>query len=151
MAVQERPAVAGGRQGPEHTPRLWLKRKGPVSGYVDGAWWPHSDDLPTELPDLLAVLSVRLGPVSRISYRLDAWAPAPRRLTCAGAVVRLDGYRTQPANTVGVSNGRGTNLVLLVVPAGTDPERAHAIVTAAAVTEDASSVDALLASSVPVG
>ena len=52
----------GARQaGPQHTPRLRLKRKLPVTRYVDGAWWPHSDDLPTELPDLLAVLSVRLA------------------------------------------------------------------------------------------
>ncbi len=30
---------------PEHTPRLRLKPKAPQSGYVDGAWWPRSDDL----------------------------------------------------------------------------------------------------------
>ena len=45
------------RTPPEKTPRLRLKPKAPTSGYVDGAWWPHSDDLPIELPDLLAVLS----------------------------------------------------------------------------------------------
>ena len=39
---------------PEHTPRLRLKPKAPLSGYVDGAWWPRSDDLAAELPDLLA-------------------------------------------------------------------------------------------------
>ena len=27
---------------PVHTPRLRLKPKAPQSGYVDGAWWPHS-------------------------------------------------------------------------------------------------------------
>lgn len=41
--------------GPENTPRLRLKRKAPLAGYVDGAWWPHSDDLPAELHDLVAV------------------------------------------------------------------------------------------------
>jgi hypothetical protein len=39
---------------PIHPPRLRLKPKAPQSGYVDGAWWPRSDDLSTELPDLLA-------------------------------------------------------------------------------------------------
>jgi hypothetical protein len=28
---------------PAQTPRLRLKPKAPQSGYVDGAWWPHSD------------------------------------------------------------------------------------------------------------
>ena len=47
----------------QQTPRLRLKPKAPTSGYVDGAWWPHSEDLSIELPDLLSVLSVRLGPL----------------------------------------------------------------------------------------
>lgn len=51
---------------PARTPRLRLKPKAPQSGYVDGAWWPHSDDLRSELPDLLAVLSVRLGRIDRV-------------------------------------------------------------------------------------
>lgn len=45
---------------PDHTPWLRLNPKAPHTGYVDGAWWLHSDDLSAELPDLLAVLSVRL-------------------------------------------------------------------------------------------
>jgi Family of unknown function (DUF5994) len=62
MALRESRAVSDRRHaGPENTPRLRLKRKAPITGYVDGPWWPHSDDLPTELPDLLAVLSVRLA------------------------------------------------------------------------------------------
>ena len=61
---------------PEHTPRLRLKPKAPHSGYVDGAWWPRGDDLATELPDLLAVLSVRLGRIDRVMYNLNEWAKA---------------------------------------------------------------------------
>jgi hypothetical protein len=53
---------------PDYTPRLRLKPKAPRSGYVDGAWWPYSNDLLKELPDLLAVLSVRLGPIERVLY-----------------------------------------------------------------------------------
>lgn len=43
------------------TPRFRLKSTAPGNGYVDGAWWPRSDDLMTELPDPIAVPSVRLG------------------------------------------------------------------------------------------
>ena len=38
------------------------KPKAPHGGHVDRAWWPHSDDLTTELPDLLAVARCDLGP-----------------------------------------------------------------------------------------
>jgi hypothetical protein len=145
MALRESPAVSGERRaGPENTPRLRLKRKAPISGYVDGAWWPHSDELPKELPDLLAVLSVRLGAVARVTYHLDEWAKAPRKISIDGKIVRLDGYHRQPPNTVGVLDGRGSKIVLLVVPAQTEPDRAHTIVMAAAATDNASSVDTLL-------
>ena len=66
MTLQGGRADAGRRaQGPEHTPRLRLMPKAPPTGHVDGAWWPRSDDRPNELPDLLAVLSVRLGDAAR--------------------------------------------------------------------------------------
>ena len=115
-----------------------------MTGYVDGAWWPRDDDLTTELPDLLAVLSVRLGAVARVTYNLAEWAKAPRKASIGGQIVRLDGYQRQPPNTLGVLDTYGNKIVLLVVPAHTAPNRAHAIVMAAAATEDASSVDTLL-------
>jgi hypothetical protein len=145
MAPQSSTAVSGRRQaGPEHTPRLRLKRKAPISGFVDGAWWPHSDDLQAELPDLLSVLSVRLGAIARVMYNLKEWSNAPRRLTIGGSTIRLDGYSRQPANTLEVLDGLGNRIVLLVVPARTDPELAHSIVMAAAATDDATTVASLL-------
>jgi Family of unknown function (DUF5994) len=143
--AREDGAVSRRRQsGPEHTPRLRLKRKAPITGYVDGAWWPHSDDLLTELPDLLAVLSVRLGTVARVTYNLAEWAKAPRKTSLGGQIVRLDGYHRQPPNTLGVLDTYGNKIVLLVVPVQTEPDRAHTIVMAAATSDDASSVDTLL-------
>jgi hypothetical protein len=131
--------------GPENTPRLRLKRKAPASGYVDGAWWPHSDDLSTELQDLLAVLSVRLGPVSRVSYNLAEWAQTPRKVEVDGRLIRLDGYHRQPPNTLGILDGRGDSTVLLVVPANTGDDDAHSVMMAAATSDDRSTVDSLLA------
>jgi hypothetical protein len=146
MAVKEGAAVSADRHaGPENTPRLWLKRKAPISGFVDGAWWPNSDDLPTELPDLLSVLSVRLGVVARVMYNVDEWSIAPRQMVVGGHKVRLDGYHRQPPNTLEVLDARGNRIVLLVVPARTEPDRAHSIVMAAAATGDATSVESLLA------
>jgi hypothetical protein len=145
MALLERRAISESLQsGPANTPRLRLKRKATTTGYVDGAWWPRSDHLTTELPDLLAVLSARLGAVARVTYNLSEWANEPRSFPIGGRIVRLDGYYRQPHNTLGVLDTDGNEIVLLVVPVRTKPDRAHNIVMAAAVTENASSVDTLL-------
>jgi hypothetical protein len=100
---------------PVHTPRLRLKPKAPQSGYVDGAWWPHSEDLTAELPDLLPVLSVRLGPIGRVIYNVNEWATPPTKFATGGRTLRLDGYRLQPVNTVEVLGLNGNKIVLLVV------------------------------------
>src|ERR1700736_6945801 len=76
---------------PVHTPRLRLKPKAPRSGYVDGAWWPRSDDLAAELPDLLAVLSVRLGRIDRVLYKLTEWAKTSAKLVTGGGGGRAGG------------------------------------------------------------
>src|SRR6201993_2591016 len=126
MTLQEgRRTTRSKRTPPEKTPRLRLKPKAPVSGHVDGAWWPHGDDLTIELPDLLAVLSVRLGAIDRVMYNRAEWAQMPKRLTTGGRVVRLDGYRLQPANTMQVLGVGREKILLLVVPPHTDPDVAH--------------------------
>jgi Family of unknown function (DUF5994) len=130
---------------PEHTPRLKLKPKAPQSGFVDGAWWPHSEDLTAELPDLLSVLSVRLGPIGRVIYNMNEWATAPAKFATGGRTVRLDGYRLQPVNTVEVLGLNRNKIVLLVVSPHADPDQAHAIMMTAASPSNASTVEGLLA------
>jgi hypothetical protein len=129
---------------PEKTPRLRLKPKAPTTGYVDGAWWPHSEDLPTELPDLLAVLSVRLGPIDRVIYNVGEWATAPAKLMIGGRIVRLGSYQRQPVNTIELIGLSRSKIVLLVVPSRTDPARAHDIMMTAAAPKNASTTDVLL-------
>ena len=133
---------------PEYTPRLRLKPKAPRTGYVDGAWWPWSDDLTNELPDLLAVLSVRLGRIERVMYNLGEWATAPAKAMLGERVVRLDGYRRQPINTLEVLGVNHDRIVLLVVPPNTKSDRAHATMMAAAAPSDDSSVEGLLTAGV---
>jgi hypothetical protein len=129
---------------PERTPRLRLKPKAPSSGYVDGAWWPRSDDLEAELPDLLAVLSVRLGRIDRVMYNADEWTKAAAKLVTGGRAVRLDGYRRKPTQTLEVLGLDREKIALLVLPANTDPDRAHATLMAAAVPSDRSTVEELM-------
>jgi hypothetical protein len=142
--VKDRTHVGQRNSSPEHTPRLRLKPKASQSGYVDGAWWPRSGDLATELPDLLAVLSVRLGPVDRVIFNRNEWATPSARFATGGRRVRLDGYRLQPANTVEVLGLNRNRIVLLVVPPNADPDKAHATLMAAAAPSNDSTVDSLL-------
>jgi hypothetical protein len=130
------------------TPRFRLKPTAHGSGHVDGAWWPHSDDLMTELPALIAVLSTRSGAISCVVYNNTEWRIMPAELVSGGCVVQLDGYCGQPPNTVDVLDSKGNKIVLLVVPFHIDPDQAHGIVTAAAAPGDGSTVDTLLMISV---
>jgi len=131
---------------PVHTPRLRLKPKAPQSGYVDGAWWPHSEDLTAELPDLLSVLSVRLGRIGRVIYNVNEWAKPPAKFATGGRTVRLDGYHLQPINTLEVLGLNRKKIVLLVVSPQADPDQAHAIMMTAADPSNASTVESLLMS-----
>lgn len=130
---------------PVQTPRLRLKPKASPTGYVDGAWWPHSDDLVAEVPDLVAVLSVRLGPIDRVIYSLDEWQPAPRRATLDGRMVRLAGYHHQPRGTVEVQGVNRRRVILAVIPPASDAGAAHDTMMAAASPDDVSTVADLLA------
>ena len=126
------------------TPRFRLKSKAQCGvGYVDGAWWPRSDYLMTELPDLLGVLSLRLRAINRVRYDSSEWTATPAELTYGGRRVRLDGWH-RPTNTLEVLDAEGNKVVLLVVPFRTDPDRAHEIVLAAVASGNVSSVDSLL-------
>jgi Family of unknown function (DUF5994) len=126
------------------TPRFRLKSRAQCGvGYVDGAWWPRIDYLMTELPDLLGALSLRLRAINRVRYDLSEWTATPAELTYGGKRVRLDG-RHRPTNTLEVLDADGNKVALLVVPIRTDPDRAHAIVLAAAASDNVSSVDTLL-------
>jgi hypothetical protein len=98
--------------------RLKLKPKAPATGHVDGAWWPRSLDLVTELPALIEVLAVRLGHVERVTYHLTAWDPMPRRFLVDGRLLRLGGYRAQKPHTVDVIGATGRRITLLVLPPG---------------------------------
>lgn len=145
MTLQQTRSATGSKHpSPKNTPRLRLKPKAPPTGYVDGAWWPHSDDLPSELPDLLAVLSVRLGPIDRVIYNLAEWAKAPAKLATGGRAVRLAGYYRQPVDTIEVAGVNRSKLLLLVVPSRTNPEHAHDTLMAAAAPTNASTIDHLL-------
>jgi hypothetical protein len=129
-----------------HQPlRLRLKPKAPTTGRVDGGWWPRSRNLAAELPRLLSVLSVRLGPIERVSYHLGDWDPTVRKISIGDRVVRLAGYRSQHADTVDVLAARQRVTLLVVSPEATT-QAAHAALMAAGHRGNTEDVETLLKS-----
>lgn len=128
---------------PHPRPRLRLKPKAPVTGYVDGAWWPHSDILAEELSNLLAVLTVRLGPIEGVIYNLSDWAKAPNKVQLGGRTVELRGYTGQPLDTIQVIGTR-SKLILLVIPPETAHASAHDAMNSAAARDNAGTIEDLL-------
>jgi hypothetical protein len=118
------PAVAPVDQ---HAPalRLRLKPKGSLAGYIDGGWWPRTQNLSAELPALAHVLAVRLGSVTRVAYPLDAWDDAPRQLTVEGHAIRLEGFRSQDNHILHLSGPDRQRITLLVIPPDAIATAAH--------------------------
>ena len=124
--------------------RLRLKPGREPGGFVQGAWWPRSTQLATELWDLLDVLASRSGPIDRVIYDENLWASTPLRIEIRGHSVILEASRDQSINTLTVIGQQFGKLVLLVVPPYTKPARAYTAVMAASKPEDCSSADELL-------
>jgi hypothetical protein len=101
--------------------RLSLKPIEPISGYVDGGWWPHSRDLAVEAAELIAALpSRRLGAIRQVSYSVDAWEPAPPCIKIGvgveGRWVMLAAFDSQDPLVLQLTDASGWSLSLLVVP-----------------------------------
>jgi len=137
------PAVTANEQ-PRYPLRLRLRPKALTTGYVDGAWWPRSRDLAAELPALLAVLTVRLGEIPRVSYNLTEWETAPGQISVEGVRVRLSGFWSRPPHTVDVIASDRRRLTLLLVPPETSLSVAHHAMMSAAQRENTDTVEVLL-------
>jgi hypothetical protein len=124
--------------------RLRLKPAHGSCGFVQGAWWPRSTRLRTELPSLLAALTLRLGPIDRVRYHQGDWSSAaPERIRHLATDVDLNADEDAPYVITLFGNDFG-RLALLVVPPYTDPNDAYTAVTTAASVDDASTPEQLL-------
>jgi hypothetical protein len=65
-------------------PRLRLKPPHRSAGFVQGGWWPHTDQLYIELRQLLAALPSRSGTIERLIYDENSWASAALRMEFRG-------------------------------------------------------------------
>ncbi|MFE7836504.1 DUF5994 family protein [Streptomyces sp. NPDC057474] len=77
--------------------RLSLKSEGPFAGpaELDGAWWPRSRDLPSELSALADMLDPLWGRITRIAVNPRHWPILPRRIFVNGHVVKAGWFTSE--------------------------------------------------------
>ncbi|RZU15149.1 DUF5994 family protein [Streptomyces sp. BK239] len=112
--------------------RLALKTDGASRGLLDGAWWPRSRDLLSELPALTDVLDPLWGRITRIAVNPEHWPVIPREIPVSGHIVKV-GWITpeiDPHKLLLLSYGTG-RFDLLVIPPGTGAESAARLLAAA--------------------
>jgi hypothetical protein len=96
--------------------RLALCNRSTLQGAVDGAWWPTSVDLRIELPDLVAVLGLSIGPVRRVVYDPRIWPNAPSRVIRGTEVTAVDPYALVARDTIYLIGTHSRDAVLYIVP-----------------------------------
>ena len=95
--------------------RLRLGRA-PGQDRLDGAWWPHSRDLESEMSDLVRQFPPTHGRISRAVYSRPDWDVAPRRLTVGERVITVSSFPRDDTHVLIVQLSEGRRLTLLVVP-----------------------------------
>lgn len=123
---------------PHHAPvaapaaRLALKTAGTSRGLLDGAWWPRSRDLLSELPALTDVLDPLWGRITRIAVNPTYWPVIPRQVPVDGHIVKVGWFTPEidPHKLLLLSYGTG-RWDLLVIPPETGAESAARLMAAA--------------------
>ena len=95
--------------------RLRLGRA-PGQDRLDGAWWPYSRDLESELSDLVQQFPPDHGRISRAVYSLRDWDTAPRELVAGQRVIEVSASPRDDTHVLIVQLSDGRRLTLLVVP-----------------------------------
>jgi hypothetical protein len=115
------------------------------SGGVDAAWWPRSNDLTAEMPALLEVFWTAGRDMARITYNLDSWDVAPRRMQIEGNRVHLGGYHYQNSLLLGMADAsHGDTADLLIIPFDTDPEMAERLLDLGSETDNTNTPEQMM-------
>ena len=122
-------ATPGGGQpfaAPTRTPRLLLGDLEQGSAGVDGAWWPRTSNLTTELHDLITALTNRLGATTRIAFDWNSLSMSQRGIDPPDGIEVTGPLPEQPAQVMYVFGPLDRCIRLLVIDPTTEPDRAEA-------------------------
>ena len=112
-------------------------------GRLDGAWWPQSRNLETELTDLVTSFPAKLGQITRATCSRTDWEHAPSEVRVGGEAVEV-GQLQQDGTHMVILTLRSRNLTLLLVPPETSEVKAgEAMRVASSPTNRAAARDVL--------
>ncbi|WP_151478005.1 DUF5994 family protein [Streptomyces albicerus] len=114
------------------------------TGTFDGAWWPRSRDIGSQLSGLVIALTARLGSIARVGLDTSDWDETPGHLVVAGHTVRID-WSAVGDNTMIVTRGDKDHFLFLVIPPQTAPSPARAAMAMAVRDYNAVSAEHVLA------
>src|SRR3954466_3607878 len=120
LAITENIPEASARRPALGTLRMRLKPAHRSCGFVQGAWWPRSTELGSELPALLAALSLRFGSIDSVLYHESDWPPPPLSIKHQGDEVIVSANQECP-NVISLFGPRFGRLDLLVVSPTPNP------------------------------
>jgi hypothetical protein len=101
----------------ESGPRLRLRLGAhPGQDRLDGAWWPYSRDLESEMSALVQQFPAGHAQVSRAVYSRPDWDAAPRKITVGPRVLKVGSFPSDDTHVMVLQLSDRTRLTLLVVP-----------------------------------
>ncbi|WP_327245222.1 DUF5994 family protein [Streptomyces sp. NBC_01320] len=112
-------------------------------GTFDGAWWPRTRDIASQLPCLIDALVARLGPVARVGLDASAWDDTPAHLVIGGRTVRID-WSAVDDSTMIVTRGHQDHFSFLVIPPQATAAAARAAMAMAVQDGNSASAEQIL-------
>lgn len=131
--------------------RLSLTPKTVVAGSLDGAWWPRSRDLVTELPALAAALEEPWGRITRVTVNPTRWPVIPHTVAVAGRTLHVGWFTEQDPDKLILLSYTVGRWDLLVVPPETEPAVATRLMAAAATPGSLLTASVLMADEAAIG
>ncbi|MFF3847167.1 DUF5994 family protein [Streptomyces sp. NPDC002328] len=116
------------------TARLALRSESSSPGppELDGAWWPRSRDLPSELSALADVLDPLWGRITRIAVDPRHWPVLPPRIFVNGHLVKAGWFTSEPdPHAILLLSYTAGRWNLLVIPPETGAPSASRLMAAA--------------------
>ncbi|KPI02171.1 hypothetical protein OK074_5355 [Actinobacteria bacterium OK074] len=113
---------------------------------LDGAWWPRSRDLTSELTDLADVLDPLWGRITRIAVNPRNWPILPPKILVNGHVVKVGWFTAEldPHQILLLSATSGRWDLLVVPPETNAPAAARLLAAASTTTGPPSTATALI-------
>lgn len=139
------PASTG---GPTGNLRIQLK---PIlgQGLLDGAWWPRSRNLATELQTLADHWPEHDTRIARALYSEADWDDPPRRVLSRGSNIPAASFPHEDSHMIVLTMaGSRRRISLLVIPPDTTPDAADRATQAALQSDPPQSAGQILAANI---